>query len=136
MTTFNDFVHKHNLTKEATSNKKIYPALSSLGLNDVDIYPRDEPFSSDIGIVNLHPSRATHWIVYINETYSDSYGCAPPNKLFKFNKKINKQCLYSEYKKQSLTGNRDSYCASYCVNIIQYSNRIVNTGDKSCRNRI
>ena len=66
MMTFNDFVHKYNLKNKATLNIKIYQILSSLGFNDVDIYLRDGPFSSDIGIVNLHPSRGTHWVAYIN----------------------------------------------------------------------
>ena len=72
--TFNEFIKKHNLKSKATSNIKIQPVLSSLSLNDVGIYLRDGPFESDIGIVNLHPSRGTHWFSYINENYFDSYG--------------------------------------------------------------
>ena len=29
-------------------------------------------FTSDFGIVNLDPSKGTHWVCYINETYFDS----------------------------------------------------------------
>ena len=116
--TLNDFVKKYNLKNEATSNIKIHQVLTSIGLDNVKIYLRDGPFSSDIGIVNLHPSKGTHWVCYINENYYDSYGCSPPKKLSKFIIKRNGFCLYSEYKIQSLTSKRDSYCASYCLYII------------------
>ena len=81
MMTFNDFVKKYNLKNKATSNIKIQQVLSFLSLNDVGIYLRDGAFESDIGIVNLHPSRGTHWVCYINENYFYSYGCSPPQKL-------------------------------------------------------
>ena len=58
---FNDFVHIFNLKNKATSNIKIQ-VLSSLSLNDIGIHSRDGPFSSDIGIVNLHPTKGTHWV--------------------------------------------------------------------------
>ena len=67
MMSFNDFVQKYNSKNKATSNIKIQQILSSLFLDDVGIYLRDGPFSSDIGVVNLHPSKGTHWICYINE---------------------------------------------------------------------
>ena len=114
MMTFNDFVHKYNLNNKATPNIKIQQVLSSLSLNDVGIYLRDGPFESDIGIVNLHPSKGTHWVCYINENYFDSYGCSPPKKLSKFVIKRNSYCLYSEYQIQK----NDSFCASYCLYIL------------------
>ena len=95
--TFNEFIKKHHLQNKSTSNIKIQQVLSSLGLNDVGIYLRDGVFKSDIGIVNLHPSKGTHWVCYINENHFDSYGCAPPKKLSKFIIKRNGYCLYSEY---------------------------------------
>ena len=67
MITFNDFVKKFNLKNKATSIIKIQQVLSSLSLNDVGIYLRDGPFSSDIGIVSLHPSKGTHWVCYLND---------------------------------------------------------------------
>ena len=67
--TFSDFVHKTNLKNTTISNIKIQQILSSLGLNDVGIYLRKLPFSTDIGIVNLHPSKCTHWVCYINENF-------------------------------------------------------------------
>ena len=98
--TFNDFIERHNLRNKATSNKKIQHVLSCLSLDDVGIYLRDGSFKSDIDIVNLHPSKGTHWVCYINENYFDSYGCAPPKKLSKFIIKRNGHCLYSEYQIQ------------------------------------
>ena len=84
MITFNGFVHKHNLKNKATSNIKIQKVLTSVGLDNDNIYLRDGPFSSDIGIVNLHPSKGTHWVCYINENYFDSYGIICPKNLSKF----------------------------------------------------
>ena len=100
MVTFNEFLKKYKLKDKATSNVEINRVLSSLSLNEVGIYLRDGPFSSDIRIVNLHPFRGTHWILYIHECYFDSYGCAPPKKLSKFIIKRNGYCLYSEYQIQ------------------------------------
>ena len=94
--TFNDFVLKHNLKNKATSNIKIQQIRSCLGLSDVGIYLRDGPFSTDVGIVNLHPSKGAHSVCYINENYFDSYGCVCPKKLSKFIIKRNGYCLYSE----------------------------------------
>ena len=111
---FNDFVKKYKLKNKATSNIKIQKVLDSMRLNNVGIYLRDGLFSSDIGIVNLHPSKGTHWVCYINENYFDSYGCVCPKKLSKFIIKRNEYCLYSEYQIQK----NDSYCASYCLYII------------------
>ena len=116
--TFNDFVHKFNLKNKATTNIKIQHVLPSLSLMDVGIYLRDGPFSSETGIVNLHPSRGTHWACNITGNYFDSYGCVPPRKSSKLIIKRNRRCLYSEYKIQGLTNKQDSYCASYCLYII------------------
>ena len=91
---FNEFIRKFNLKNKATSNIKTQQVLSSLSLNDVGIYIGDGPFESDIGIVNLHPSKGTHWVRYINENYFDSYGVVCPNKLSKFFIKRNGYSLY------------------------------------------
>ena len=56
---FNDFIHKCNSINEATSNIKIYQVLLSLYLKEAVFYLKNGPFSSDIGIVNLHPSEGT-----------------------------------------------------------------------------
>ena len=124
--TFNDFIKEYKLKNKATSNRKIQQVLSSLTLNEVGIDLRDGPFSSDIGIVNFHPSKGTHWICSNNETYSDSYGCVCPKKLSIFFIKRNGYCLYSEYQIQK----NDSFCASYCLYII-YLTKIVGIDFKS-----
>ena len=108
MITFIDFIKKYILKNKATSNIKIQQVLLSLSLNNVGIYLRDGSFESDIGIVNLHPSKGTHWVCYINENYFDSYGIVYPEKLSKFIMKRNGYCLYSEYQIQK----NDSFCAS------------------------
>ena len=79
-----------------------------IGLDNVGIYLRDGLFSTYTGIVNMHPSTGSHWVVYVNRNYLDSYGCAPPQKLSKITIKRNGYCLYSEYKKQGLTIEKDS----------------------------
>ena len=123
---FNDFVRKYHLKNKPTSNIKIQQVLSSLSLNDVGIYLRDGFFKSDVGIVNLHPSKGTHWVCYINENYFDSYGVVCPKKLSKFIIKRNGYCLYSEYQIQK----NDSFCASYCLFKI-YLKKIVGIDFKS-----
>ena len=124
--TFNDFIKKFNLKNKATSNIKIQNILSSLSLNDVGIYLRDGPFSSDIGIMNLHPSKGTHWVCFINENYFDSCGCSPPKKLAKFIINRKGYCLYSEYQIQK----NDSFCTSYCLYII-YLTKVIDIDFKS-----
>ena len=84
MMTFNDFTHKYKLKNKATSNTKIQHIISSIGLDNVGIYLRDGSFSSNVGIVNLHPTKGSHWVCYINENYFDSYGCVCPKKFSKF----------------------------------------------------
>ena len=102
MMTFNDFVHKYNSKNKATSIIKIQQVLSSLSLDDVGIYFKDGPFLGDIGVVNLHPSKRTHWVCFINEKYFDSYGCVCPKKLSEFSIKRNGYCLYSENQIQKM----------------------------------
>ena len=112
--TFNDFVKKFDLKNKATSNIKIQKVLTSIGLDNVNIYLRDGPFSSDIIIVNLHPLTGSHWVCYINDNYFDSYGVVCLKKLSKFIIKRNGYCLYSEYQIQK----EDNFRGSYCLYII------------------
>ena len=65
--TFTKFIKQYILKNKATSNIKIQQVLCSIGLNNVDIYLRDGPFSSEIGVVNLHPSKGTHWVLYLTK---------------------------------------------------------------------
>ena len=92
MISFNDFINKNNI-KKATSNIQICQVFSSLSLNKVGIYLKDGPFSTDIGIVNLHSSKGKAWVCYINENYFDSQGCSPSQKLSKFTVKRYGHCL-------------------------------------------
>ena len=74
MMSSNDFVKNYNLKIKATSNIKLQQVLGSIGLDSVGIYLRHGPFKTDIGIVNSHPTKGTHWVSFINEIYFDSYG--------------------------------------------------------------
>ena len=38
----------------------------------------DDIFTTDSGIVTLHLSVRTQWVIFINVYYFDSYDCAPP----------------------------------------------------------
>ena len=123
---FIEFIKEYNLQNKATSDIKIQKVLTSIGLDNVNIYLRDGPFSSDIGIVNLHLSKGTHWVCYINENYFDSYGCVCPKKQSKIIIKRNGYCLYSEYQIQK----NESFCASYCLYII-YLTKVLGIDFKS-----
>ena len=98
--------------------QKFKNILSSLSLSDVGVFLKDGPFKSDIGIVNLNPSKGTYWVLYINQNYLDSYGAAPPEKLSDFIMKRNGICMFSEYKIQGVTTERGSYCAPFCFCMI------------------
>ena len=127
MMSFNDFFKRYILKIKATSNIKTYQNLSSFGLDNVDLCLRDGPFSIDVGIVNLNHSNGTHWVVYINEFFFDSYGFSPPRNFSKFIMKRTRLCLYSEYKIQSLIGEGDSFCAKVCFYIIYVTKSFGNT---------
>ena len=48
---------------------------------------RDDTFYTKSGMVNLHPAKETHWGMFINEYYFDSYGCPkPPSVMNHINK--------------------------------------------------
>ena len=71
---------------------------------------RDDMFTTTAEIVNLHPTKATHWVMFGNEFYFDSHGCPPPVNIMKQIK--NGFC--SEYQVQK----NDRYCAAYCLYIL------------------
>ena len=96
-------------------NLKKQQILNSIGLDNVGIYLRDGPFSTEIRIVNLHPSKGTHWVCYINENYYDSFGVVCPKNFSRYIIKRNGHCLYFEYKIQFLTNRRQSYCACFYI---------------------
>ena len=117
------FFTNYEFKNKAISNIKLQEVIGSIGLDNVGIYLKDGPFSSDIRILNLLPSKETHWVVYVHENYFVSFGYAPPNKLSNFMTKRNAHCFYSEYKTQGLT-KKEPYCASYCLYII-YLTKVV-----------
>ena len=120
---FQEFVEKHGLKNEATSNVKIKEILNELKI-PCGIYMRDDKFTTTSGIVNLHPTKGTHWVMFFNENYFDSYGCPPPTNIENHIKKG----IYSEYEIRK----NDSYCAAYCLyvlyltNIIGFKNAVLN----------
>ena len=120
---FKEFVAKYGLKDEATSNVKIKEILDALKIK-CGIYMRDDKFTTKSGIVNLHPTKGTHWVLFTGNFYFDSYGCPPPVNI------INQigEGLYSEYQIQK----DDSYCAAYCLyvlyltQIIGFKNAVLN----------
>ena len=120
---FKEFVNKHGLKNEATSNVEIKEILKLMNTS-CGIYMRDDKFITTSGIVNLHPTKGTHWVMFTNQNYFDSYGCPPPLNL---TKQINNG-IYSEYQIQK----DDSYCAAYCLyvlyltQIIGFKNAVLN----------
>ena len=120
---FKEFVNKYELKNEATSNVEIKEILKLMNTS-CGIYMRDDKITTTSGIVNLHPTKGTHWVMFVNEFYFDSYGCPPsPN----ITKQINNG-IYSEYQIQK----DDSYCAAYCLyvlyltQIIGFKNAVLN----------
>ena len=71
----NDFIQKYSL-KTTTSNIETHQFLTSSSLRTVGIYLRDGPCTTDAEVVNLHPTKGTQWVAYINQNYNDSYGCS------------------------------------------------------------
>ena len=90
---FKEFVEKYELKNEATSNVKIKEVLDKLTI-PAGIYMRDDKFTTTSGIVNLHPTKATHWVMFSDKFYFDSYGCPPPTSILNHIKKG----IYSEYR--------------------------------------
>ena len=78
---FKEFVEKYGLKNEATSNVKMKEILDILKLNSTGSYMRDAKFRTDSGIVNLHPTKGTQWVMFVTEFYFDSYGCPPPTSI-------------------------------------------------------
>ena len=120
---FKEFVNKYGLQNEATSNVEIKEILKLMNTS-CGIYMRDDKFNTTSGIVNLHPTKGTHWVMFTNQNYFDSYGCPPPPSI---TKQIDNG-IFSEYQIQK----DDSYCAAYCLyvlyltNIIGFKNAVLN----------
>ena len=120
---FKEFVNKYGLKNEATSNVEIKEILKLMNTS-CGIYMRDDKFITTSGKVNLNPTKGTHWVMFRNQNYFDSYGCPPPLNI---TKQINND-IYSEYQIQK----DDSYCAAYCLyvlyltQIIGFKNAVLN----------
>ena len=72
MLSFKEFIREFNLKNKATSNIEIQNILNKLNVK-CGIYMRDDKFTTPIGIVNLHPTKGTHWVLYLTRFYFDSY---------------------------------------------------------------
>ena len=62
MMSFSDFVHNYGLRNKSASILKIQNILISLASKDVRIFLGNGTFSGDLGIVNIHPTKGTHWV--------------------------------------------------------------------------
>ena len=81
---FKDFVEKYGIKNEATSNVKVKESLDKLtirvaprvaspaGIPPCGIYMGDDKFTTTSGIVNLHPTKGTHWVMFVTEFSFDS----------------------------------------------------------------
>ena len=87
-----------------------------MNITECGKYMRDDKFTTTSGRVNLYPTKGTHWVMFVNEFYFDSYGCPPPTNILNHIKKG----IYSEYQIQ----NNDSYCAAYCLYVLYLTNII------------
>ena len=72
---FKEFVDKFRLTNEATSNVKIKEIL-----NEINIPCGIYKFTATSGIVNLYPTKGTHWVMFVNEFYFDFFRLSITNK--------------------------------------------------------
>ena len=43
-----------------------------------EIYIGDDAFTTNSGLVNLHPTKGPHWVMFVGQFYFDSNGCPPP----------------------------------------------------------
>ena len=78
---------------------------------------RDGPFSSDLGIVNLHPLQGSPGYYISMKAILSWYGIRAHQKVSDVIIKRNGFWFSSEYKEQGVTSERDSYCAAYCLYI-------------------
>ena len=79
-----DFFPEEKLKNKATSNIKTQNILPSLAKSDEGISLKDDSFKTDRAIVNLHPSKEKHWVLYLNQSYFASTGGPSAENLSKF----------------------------------------------------
>ena len=111
---FKEFVEKYGLKNEATSNVKIKEILKLMNITECGIYMRDDKFTTTSGIVNLHPTKGTHWVMFVNESHFDSYGCPPPTNILNL---IKKRYLF----RISNSDQRQLLCSVLFVHFISYT---------------
>ena len=70
---FKEIVNMYGLQDQATSNIKIKEVLDKLTI-PAGNYMTDDTFTTTAGAVNLHPTKGTHWVMFTNKNYFDSYG--------------------------------------------------------------
>ena len=78
-----DLIHKYSLKNKAVSITKIQQIPSS-SFKVVKIFLGNGPFTTNVGIVKLNPTKRHHWVAIINQNYFDSYGAPPPEEPSKF----------------------------------------------------
>ena len=87
MLTFPEFLSNFNMKNKAKSNIKVLQSLKKIGIHkNVGTYMRDDIFSTNSGIVNLHSRKGTHWVCYVDKYFFDSYGCPPPKIFLNYKK--------------------------------------------------
>ena len=81
----NIFYKEKQYKNEALSNMKLHQVLSLFGHSQVGVSLRDSLFTTNIVIQNLHPTKGTHGVAYIDDMYFDSYRGPPLGKFFFLN---------------------------------------------------
>ena len=46
---------------------KLMNKQTSFGITECGIYMRDDKFTTTAGIVNLHPTKGTHWVIILDK---------------------------------------------------------------------
>ena len=98
-------------------------------LNGVGICVKDVPFTTDVGIINLHPTKGTKWNAYITRKYFDSYGMSSTEKLSKFVLKRKGSRLNSGNKIWGSRQKKTFFIAALCLHKI-YSTKYLGMGFK------
>ena len=101
---------KISLKNQAISHIEIKQLLKTLRLN-TKTYMRESKFITNERIVSLHPIKGSHWVIYKNQYYIDSYGRPSTQLLTNYINERSNKCVFSERKIQA----DDSFCAASCL---------------------
>ena len=107
-----EFVEKLNLKNKASSSMKFKKALNKLGSN-TNSNLRDSEGTSKEETLYLHPTKSTHWVLYVNIYYFHSYGLPTTKSSSDFIIQGIGISFYSEYRIQI----RDTCSFSYCLKL-------------------